>query len=141
MMNVRRSMQAVALCAVLLLLTPEVMAQGRGAAAPAAASAPKTHRLVLQVNTADPATMNLALNNASNVEQNYRELGEKVEIEIVAFGPGLHMLRDDTSPVKERLKAIAGKSAVISFKACDNTRENMGKAENKTFPWWPRPPS
>jgi uncharacterized protein len=134
MMNFRRSIQAVALCAVLLLLTPAVMAQGRGSAAPAPASAPKTHRLVLQVNTADPATMNLALNNASNVEQNYRELGEKVEIEIVAFGPGLHMLRDDTSPVKERLKAIAGKSAVISFKACDNTRENMGKAENKKIP-------
>ena len=66
--------------------------------------------------------------------RHYRELGEKVEIEIVAFGPGLHMLRDDTSPVKERLKAIAGKSAAISFKACDNTRENMGKAEAKTIP-------
>jgi uncharacterized protein len=130
MMNVRRSIQAVALCAVLLLLTPAVMAQ-----CPASiTSAPKTHRLVLQVNTADPATMNLALNNASNVEQNYRELGEKVEIEIVAFGPGLHMLRDDTSPVKERLKAIAGKSGAISFKACDNTRQNMGKAEAKTIP-------
>jgi uncharacterized protein len=134
MMNFRRSIQAVALCAVLLLLTPAVMAQGRGSAAPAPASAPKTHRLVLQVNTADPATMNLALNNASNVEQNYRDLGEKVEIEIVAFGPGLHMLRADTSPVKERLKAIAGKSAAISFKACDNTRENMGKAEATTIP-------
>jgi intracellular sulfur oxidation DsrE/DsrF family protein len=111
-----------------------VMAQGRGGAPQAMIATPKTHRLVLQVNSNDPATMNLALNNASNVEQNYRELGEKVEIEIVAFGPGLHMLRDDTSPVKERLKAIAGKSSAISFKACDNTRENMGKAEAKTIP-------
>ena len=134
MIDFRRSMQAVAVCAVLALLTPMVMAQGREGATPATASTPKTHRLVLQVNSADPATMNLALNNASNVEQNYRELGEKVEIEIVAFGPGLHMLRDDTSPVKERLKAIAGKSAAISFKACDNTRENMGKAEAKAIP-------
>lgn len=128
-MNFRRSIPAVAIGAVLSLLTPAVMAQGRESATP-----PKIHRLVLQVNTADPATMNLALNNASNVEQNYRELGEKVEIEIVAFGPGLHMLRADTSPVKERVKAIAGKSAAISFKACDNTRENMGKAEAKTIP-------
>jgi intracellular sulfur oxidation DsrE/DsrF family protein len=37
----------------------------------------------------------------------------------------------NSSPVKERLTAIAGKSAAISFKACDNTRENMGKAEAK----------
>src|SRR5882724_8690256 len=64
-------------------------------------TAKKPHRLVLQVNTADSAMMNLALNNASNVEQYYKELGEKVEIEIVAFGPGLHMLREDTSPVKD----------------------------------------
>jgi intracellular sulfur oxidation DsrE/DsrF family protein len=121
-------------CAALSLLTPTAMGQGRGAATPTPASNPKTHRLVLQVNSNDPATMNLALNNASNVEQTYRELGEKVEIEIVAFGPGLHMLRDDTSPVKERLKAMASKSAAISFKACDNTRENMGKAEAKAIP-------
>jgi uncharacterized protein len=133
-MNFRRSIQAVAIYAVLALLTPAAMAQGREPATPAPTAMPKAHRLVLQVNTADPATMNLALNNASNVEQNYRDLGEKVEIEIVAFGPGLHMLRADTSPVKERVKAIAGKSAAISFKACDNTRKNMGTAEAKPIP-------
>lgn len=134
MMNLGRSMQAVAVCAVLSLLAPPVTAQQRGPATTTTATTPKAHRLVLQVNSNDPATMNLALNNASNVEQTYRELGEKVEIEIVAFGPGLHMLRDDTSPVKERLKALATKSPAISFKACSNTRENMGKAEEKIIP-------
>lgn len=133
MMNFGRSMKAVAVCAVLSLLAPTVTAQQRGPATTTTATTPKTHRLVLQVNSNDPATMNLALNNASNVEQTYRELGEKVEIEIVAFGPGLHMLRDDTSPVKER-KAIAKKSPAISFKACSNTRDNMGKVEEKNIP-------
>ena len=94
----------------------------------------KAHRLVLQVNTNEPATMNLALNNATNVEQHYKSLGEKIEIEVVTFGPGLHMLRDDTSPVKDRIKAIAEKTPSITFKACGNTQENMGKAENKTIP-------
>lgn len=78
--------------------------------------------------------MTLALNNATNVEQYYRELGEKIEIEIVTFGSGLHMLRDDTSPVKDRIKAMAEKNPAISFKACGNTQENMGKAENKAIP-------
>jgi hypothetical protein len=41
-----------------------------------------------------------ALNNASNVVQYYKDLGEKVSIEVVTFGSGLHMLRDDTSPEK-----------------------------------------
>ena len=80
------------------------------------------------------AGVDINLNNAANVEQYYRDLGEKVEIEIVAFGPGLHMLRDDTSPVKERIRTIAEKNPSIAFKACGNTRENMGKAENQTIP-------
>lgn len=91
----------------------------------------KAHRLILQVNTNDPAMMNLALNNATNVAQYYQDLGEKVEIEVVTFGPGLHMLRDDTSPVKARITAITASTPAISFKACGNTQGNMSKAESK----------
>lgn len=91
----------------------------------------KSHRLILQVNTNEPAMMNLTLNNATNVAQYYRDLGEPVSIEIVAFGPGLHMLRDDTSPVKARIEVLALSHSDISFKACGNTQENMRKAENK----------
>jgi intracellular sulfur oxidation DsrE/DsrF family protein len=94
----------------------------------------KQHRLVLQVNTNDPAMMNLALNNATNVAQYYNDLGEKVTIEVVTFGPGLHMLRDDTSPVKARIKAIKESTPTIFFKACGNTQENMHKVENKEIP-------
>jgi len=97
----------------------------------------KLHRLVLQVNTNEPAMMNLALNNATNVAQYYQDLGEKVKIEVVTFGPGLHMLRDDTSPVKARIKAIKESTPAISFKACGNTQENMHKAENKEIPLIP----
>jgi intracellular sulfur oxidation DsrE/DsrF family protein len=100
--------------------------------------AKKSHRLILQVNTNDPAMMNLALNNATNVEQYYKSIGEKVEIEIVTFGPGLHMLRDDTSPVKDRIKTIAEKMPTDSFKACGNTRANMTKAEEKEIPLVPQ---
>jgi intracellular sulfur oxidation DsrE/DsrF family protein len=94
----------------------------------------KAHRLVLQVNTNDPATMNLALNNATNVTQYYKELGEKVKIEVVTFGPGLHMLRDDTSPVKARIEEMALSTPEVSFKACGNTQERMHKGENKDIP-------
>ena len=96
--------------------------------------AERTHRLILQVNTNDPAMMNLALNNAANVDQYYSDLGEPVEIEVITFGPGLHMLRADTSPVKDRIKSMAESRPSVSFKACGNTQENMAKAENKTIP-------
>jgi len=93
----------------------------------------KLHQLVLQVNTNDPATMNLALNNATNVAQYYKDRGEKVAIEVVTFGPGLHMLRDDTSPVKARIETLALSTPEISFKACGNTQQNMQKAESKNI--------
>lgn len=91
----------------------------------------KQHHLILQVNVNDPAMMNLALNNATNVAQYYGELGEKTTIEVVTFGPGLHMLRDDTSPVKARIKMITENYPAISFKACGNTQQNMQKVESK----------
>src|ERR1044071_2190357 len=94
-----------------------------------AAVAKAAPRLVLQVNSNEPAMMNLALNNATNVAQYYKDLGENVKVDIVAFGPGLHMLRDDTSPVKARIKAISESTPSISFEACSNTRENMSRAE------------
>ena len=133
-----QAMHLAAVCVALLILAPPAMAQSRelAATAPTAASK-KAHRLVLQVNSNEPATMTLALNNATNVEQYYRERGEKIEIEIVTFGPGLHMLRDDTSPVKARIKTIKEANPAISFQACGNTQENMHKVENKEIPLIP----
>ena len=130
-------MRAAAIGAVALLLAvPPAATQVTEVAAmpPTQGVDKKTHHLILQVNSNEPAMMNLALNNATNVEQYYKDLGEKVEIEIVTFGAGLHMLRDDTSPVKDRIKAIADKTPSISFKACGNTQDNMHKAEHKDIP-------
>jgi uncharacterized protein len=104
---------------------------------PAAIETKRLHRLAVQVNANEPAAMNLALNNASNVAQYYKELGETVEIEIVAYGPGLHMLRHDTSPVKDRIKSISKSNPNISFKACGNTQQNMQKAEATEIPLVP----
>jgi uncharacterized protein len=103
-----------------------------------APSEKKQHHLILQVNTNDPVAMNLALNNATNVAEYYEKLGEPVKIEVVAFGPGLHMLRDDTSPVKGRIETMALSTPEVSFKACGNTQQNMRKAENKDVPIIPQ---
>jgi intracellular sulfur oxidation DsrE/DsrF family protein len=133
---------ATAACvAALFLLAQPAAAQAKPPAAQAASKSKaenkgteRTHRLILQVDTNDPAIMNLALNNAANVDQYYSDLGEPVEIEIITFGPGLHMLRADTSPVKDRVKSMAESRPSVTFKACGNTQENMAKAENKKIP-------
>jgi uncharacterized protein len=91
----------------------------------------KSHRVSIQVDQNDPQVMNLALNNATNVIEYYRARNEDVEVDIVTYGPGLHMLRADTSPVQDRIKrlkdlAFPGK---IQFSACNNTKQGMEKAE------------
>ena len=126
----------------LLIVAPPAAAQVKKQPATQISKRPavdkKLHHLVLQVNTNDPATMNLALNNATNVAQYYKDRGEKVAIEVVTFGPGLHMLRNDTSPVKARIETLALSTPEISFKACGNTQQNMQKAENKDIPLIPQ---
>jgi intracellular sulfur oxidation DsrE/DsrF family protein len=89
------------------------------------------HRIVIQVDQNDPEVMNLALGNARNVIETYRAKNEDVNIEVVAYGPGLHMLRDDTSPVKDRIKELTEVSfpSNISFSACNNTKQGMEKRE------------
>lgn len=87
--------------------------------APPALAQAVQHRLVLQVSDADPAKWNLALNNARNVQQ---ELGkENVQIEIVAYGPGLGMLKAD-SKVADRLAAAMDTN--VGLVACENTMTN-----------------
>ncbi len=111
-----------------------------GLAAAASAQAPagqkkeaKVHRLAIHVDDNDAAKMNLALNNAANVTEYYTGKGEQVEIEIVVYGPGLHMLREDTVPpaIKSRLKSFRESFPEIVFAACENTRTAMAKAEGK----------
>ncbi|MGB8398865.1 hypothetical protein [Bradyrhizobium sp.] len=91
----------------------------------------KPHRLAIQVDQNDPAIMNLALNNAANVIEYYRAKGEDVSVDVVTYGPGLHMLRADTSPVQDRIKSLKDMAfpSKIRFSACNNTRENMAKKE------------
>jgi hypothetical protein len=88
---------------------------------PIASHAQKSDRykVVLQVSDNDPAKWNLALNNARNIQT---ELGkDKVDVEIVAYGPGLGMLKSD-SKVAPRLAQALDSS--IGLMACENTMRN-----------------
>ena len=96
---------------------------GLGAAAgPALAAQQKSsarHSVILQVSDKNPARWQLALNNARNVQA---ELGpENVQIEIVAYGPGLDMLKAE-SPVAGGLAGALDQS--VRLIACENTMQN-----------------
>ncbi len=91
------------------------------AAPPARAqAATPANKLVMQVSDADPGKWNLALNNAKNVQS---DLGAgNVAIEIVAYGPGIGMLKAE-SVVGNRVRdALAAGVKVV---ACENTMTNQ----------------
>jgi uncharacterized protein len=110
---------------------PAVFALLVAATGPSFADGAKVHRVAIQVDQNDPAVMNLALNNATNIMETFKAKGEEAEIELVAYGPGLNMFRDDTSPVKDRLKQISDLSfpSRIKFSACNITKQGMEKRE------------
>ncbi len=116
------------------MLTAVVAALALALAATGALAQGKTHKLAIHVNQNDPAVMNLALNNAKNVADWYKSKGDKVVIELVAYGPGLHMLRSDTSPVKQRISSMVLELPDLSFAACGNTHALMSKNEGKDVP-------
>jgi intracellular sulfur oxidation DsrE/DsrF family protein len=91
----------------------------------------KPHRLVVQINQNDPVVMNLALNNVTNVVEYYKAKGEPVSVEIVAFGAGLNMLRQDKSTLLDRISTFQQKMAPskVQFSACNNTMKRMEKEE------------
>jgi len=86
----------------------------------AAQEAAKPTRVVVQVSESDPARWNLVLNNVKNLQD---DLGaDKVAIEIVAYGPGIGMLKFD-APTNSRV-SDAIKSGV-AVQACENTMRNQ----------------
>ena len=76
----------------------------------------KRHKLVLQVSDNDPAKWNLALNNAKNVQDDVG--AANVDIEIVAYGPGIGMLKLESPSASRVAEAMKANIKVI---ACENT--------------------
>ena len=126
----RAATLTAALALTLALPVPPSRAQSP---APATATMTRMHKLAIQVDENRPEVMALALNNAQNVLDHFKDKGEPVAIEIVAYGPGLHMLRDDTSPVKSRIAAMSLAEPGLAFIACENTRTNQSKQEGKAI--------
>jgi len=117
------------------LLTAAAVVAGFAATSRAAEKA-KEHRIVFQVDQNDPAVMNLTLNNVTNLMEYYHDKGEQAQIEVVAYGPGLNMFREDKSPVKDRIARLKSGAfpSNVAFSACGNTKKGMEKAEGHPVP-------
>jgi len=100
------------------LVAAALAAHAPAALAEGAAGKP---RLVLQVSDGDPMKWGLALNNAKNVQADYGG-ASKVDIEIVAYGPGIAMLKSGSQAGERVADAM---KAGIHVAACENTMQNL----------------
>lgn len=102
---------------------------GASAAVQAADKAAGKQGVVIQVSDKDPAKWNLALSNAKNVQA---DLGkDNVDIEIVAYGPGIGMLKVDTEAAGALEQA---QKAGVKLTACQNTMRNQKLTEKDMHP-------
>jgi len=121
-MSVHRVFQALRIVTVAALVSVAALPTA------AAAQTPES-RVVIQVSDADPGKWNLALNNAKNLQT---DLGAKnVDIEIVAYGPGIGMLKAD-SVVGNRIGEALG--AGVKVIACENTMRGQKLARADMLP-------
>ncbi len=109
--SLRRRQAIIGLfAAIALAFTPAALAQS-----PQASVRPK---VVLQMSESDPAKWNLALNNARNIQN---DLGAaNVDVELVAYGPGIGMLKADSIVGNRIGEALAAGVKVV---ACENTMQ------------------
>jgi uncharacterized protein len=126
----RRSIFKISLAA--LAAVPLV---GRKARAEGEKADNKTvHKMAVHVDQNDPGVMRLALANTRNAHQIFSSRGDLLEVEIVCYSQGLHMLRDDTSPVKDEIRQTRAAVPEVTFGACNNTKRAMERAEGKIIP-------
>lgn len=112
--TLRRSFAATIACVALAVPLSSIAAEDK------AAQKPQKERVVIQVSDADPQKWNLALNNAKNVQV---DLGaDKTEVEIVAYGPGIGMLKADAIVANRVEDAVAAGVKVV---ACENTMKSL----------------
>lgn len=85
------------------------------------------HKVVLQISDGDPFKQTLVLNVANNLVKAYGV--DNVDVQVVAFGPGLRLLFADNAN-QPRIKSLVD-GADVKFHACKNTIANMSRQLGK----------
>jgi intracellular sulfur oxidation DsrE/DsrF family protein len=84
------------------------------------------HKIVLQLSDSDPKKQGLVISVANNLMKFYDP--DKVAIEVVAFGPGIDLLRPDNEN-RKRIESLVAQGA--RFDICLNTVETIERESGK----------
>lgn len=80
----------------------------------------RTHRVVFAITSPNQPDWQLTLGNIGNLKKGFA--GEPVEVEVVAYGPGIAMVKKE-SAVSEGIEALEKDG--VTFVACENSMRRM----------------
>jgi intracellular sulfur oxidation DsrE/DsrF family protein len=115
--------QAIAAAAVTLTLLPLTL---RAQPAPLSDKPFAEHRIVLQLSDGDSKKQNLVLSVANNLIKAYGP--DKIAVEVVAFGPGIDLLRTENAS-RARVESLIAQG--VSFDVCVNTLDTIERETGK----------
>jgi intracellular sulfur oxidation DsrE/DsrF family protein len=99
---------------------------------PATAVNEEIVKVLFHVNTDDPARMKETLDEVEGVLKFYRQTNQHAQIEVIANGSGLSLLRVDTSPYPQRVQRMMKDYANLTFVACQNTMSRVEHEQGVT---------
>jgi intracellular sulfur oxidation DsrE/DsrF family protein len=122
-MNNLSTIVRAGVAALLLALTPPV---ARAQQAPLQDKPFAEHKIVLQLSDNDPRKQGLVLSVANNLMKFYDP--DKVAVEIVAFGPGIELLKPE-NPNRKMVESLVAQGARVDI--CLNTVDTLERDTGK----------
>jgi intracellular sulfur oxidation DsrE/DsrF family protein len=84
------------------------------------------HKVVLQLSDNDPKKQGLVISVANNLLKAYDP--DKIAVEVVAFGPGIDLLRPE-NPYRKRVESLVAQG--VRFDICLNTVDTLERETGK----------
>lgn len=123
----RRSiLRAIGHAAIAALMVTMTSPAARAQPAPLPDKPFAEHRIVLQLSDNDPRKQSLVVSVAYNLLKLYGP--DKAAIEVVAFGPGIDLLRPD-NPNRQRVESLVAQG--VRFDVCLNTVDTIERETGK----------
>lgn len=95
------------------------------------------NRVLVHVTNNDPKRLLQALQDIEGLMHYYRDNGQRARVEVVANGPGLDLLRSDTSQFSEQIAHLQKQYGNLKFAACQNTIDHVREEQGIKVPLLP----
>ncbi len=92
----------------------------------------EVHHVVILIDSDDEKIMGHAISYSVNITRAFAVRHQRVQIEIVANGSGIKLLRADTSPLQQPLAMLRQTLPDVTLSMCDSSRQIAEQKDGHT---------